>query len=236
MRSFAQRSREPEQMEAPDISETELTACLNSLSRANTLTMARPPTLGWLARATRQLPRGASFTLLDVGYGQGDMLRAIHRWALKRGLEPRLTGVDLSPWSATTAAATTDPAWGISYLVGDVFDYAPDEPIDFVVSSLVAHHMPDEQLVRFMQWMERNARRGWFINDLHRHPVAYYGFSVLSTATLLHPMVRHDGLISVARAFTRADWLRLLETAGIERRTVALDWRFPFRICVGRIR
>src|SRR5579863_9113036 len=154
MRSFAERSSELEEMEAPDISEKALTDCLNSLSRANTLTLARPPTLRWLARATRSLPRGASFTLLDVGYGQGDMLRAIRRWAVKRGLEPRLTGIDLTPSSSTTATAATDPAWGISYRVGDVFDFAPDEPIDFVVSSLVAHHMPDEQVVRFMRWME----------------------------------------------------------------------------------
>ena len=175
MRSFAQRSSELEEMEAPDIAESDLTDCLNDLARANTLTMARPPTLRWLAQATRQLPRGSPFSLLDVGYGQGDMLRAIRRWAVKRGLQPRLTGIDLSPWSATAAAAATDPSWQISYLVGDVFDYAPEEPIDFVVSSLVAHHMSDDQLVRFMQWMEQNARRGWLINDLHRHPVAYYG-------------------------------------------------------------
>jgi 2-polyprenyl-3-methyl-5-hydroxy-6-metoxy-1,4-benzoquinol methylase len=236
MRSFAQRSSELEEMEAPDIAESDLTACLNDLARANTLTLARPPTLGWLARATRPLPRGGSFTLLDVGYGQGDMLRAIHRWAVRRGLQPRLTGIDLSPWSATAAAAATDPGWRISYLVGDVFDYAPEEPIDFVVSSLVAHHMTDDQLVRFIQWMDQHARRGWFINDLHRHPIAYYGFSVLSTATLLHRMVRHDGLISVARAFTRADWLRLLAAARIAPERVGIDWRFPFRICIGRIK
>ena len=236
MRSFAARSSELEEMEAPGVAEQDLTACLDSLARANTLTLARPPTLRWLAGATRSLQRGASFTLLDVGYGQGDMLRAIHRWATRRGLRPRLTGIDLSPWSATAAAAATDPAFRIDYLVGDVFDYAPGEPIDFVVSSLVAHHMSDDQLVRFIGWMEGNARRGWFINDLHRHPIAYYGFTVLSAATLLHRMVRHDGRISVARAFTRADWLRLLAAAGISPQSAAIDWRFPFRICVGRVR
>ena len=104
MRSFAQRSSELEEMEAPDIAESDLTDCLNDLARANTLTMARPPTLRWLAQATRQLPRGSPFSLLDVGYGQGDMLRAIRRWAVKRGLQPRLTGIDLSPASRTCAA------------------------------------------------------------------------------------------------------------------------------------
>jgi 2-polyprenyl-3-methyl-5-hydroxy-6-metoxy-1,4-benzoquinol methylase len=236
MRSFAKRSAELEEMEAPDVAEKDLLDCLNDLAKANALTMARPPTLRWLERATKSLPRGSEFSLLDVGYGQGDMLRTIHGWAIRRGLKPRLTGIDLSPWSAAAAAAATDPALQINYLVGDVFDYAPDVPIDFVVSSLVAHHMPDDLLMRFIRWMEENARRGWFINDLHRHPVAYYGFMVLSTAAMLHRMVRHDGLISVARGFTRSEWLRLLAASQLAPESVAVDWRFPFRICIGRVR
>jgi SAM-dependent methyltransferase len=236
MPSFAARSNELEQMEAPGIAETTLVAVLDDLSRANALTFARPPTLAWLARATKGLPRGSSFTLLDVGYGQGDMLRAIWRWAKRLGFEPRLTGVDLSPWSASAAEAATDPAWGIRYVTGDVFDYAPPEGVDFVVSSLVAHHMPDDVLTLFIGWMEANARRGWFINDLHRHPLAYYGFWLLSRATLLHPMVQHDGLVSVTRAFTKADWEALLARSDAPRDQIEVAWRFPFRICVGRIK
>jgi SAM-dependent methyltransferase len=236
MPSFAIRSNELEQMEAPGIAETTLVDVLNDLSRVNALTFARPPTLAWLARATQGLPRGSAFSLLDVGYGQGDMLRAIWRWAKRRGLEPRLTGVDLSPWSASAAAAATDPAWGIRYLTGDVFDYAPKEGVDFVVSSLVAHHMPDDVLARFIGWMETTAHRGWFINDLHRHRVAYYGYWLLARAALVHPIVRHDGLVSVTRAFTRADWERLLAMSGAPREKIELAWRFPFRICVGRIK
>jgi SAM-dependent methyltransferase len=236
MPSFATRSNEPEWMEAPDVAEAELTPVLADLAKVNSLTLARPPTLAWLARATAGSPRGSAFSLLDVGYGHGDMLRAIHRWATRHGLVPHLAGVDLSPWSATAARAATDPALGIDYRVGDVFDYRPAAPLDFVISSLVAHHMPDETLVRFIDWMEANAQRGWFINDLHRHPVAYYGFAALSAASGMHPMVRHDGLVSVKRAFTRADWKRLLAEAGLAQSGVTIDWRFPFRICIGRIR
>ena len=236
MPSFAARSTELEQMEAPGIAEKTLVDVLGDLARTNTLTLARPATLAWLEQATRALPRGAAFTLLDVGSGQGDMLRAIWRWAKRRGLEPRLTGIDLSPWSASAAKGATDPGWGIRYVTGDVFDYAPLEGVDFVVSSLVAHHMSDEVLVRFIDWMETNARRGWFINDLHRHPIAYYGFWLISRAALLHPMVQHDGLVSVTRAFTRRDWERLLATSRVPRDRIEIAWRFPFRICVGRIK
>lgn len=236
MPSFAARSTELEQMEAPGIAETLLVDVLGDLARTNTLTLARPATLAWLARATRGIPRGGGFTLVDVGSGQGDMLRAIWRWARRRGLQPRLTGVDLSPWSASAAEAATDPAWGIRYVTGDVFDYAPPEAVDFVVSSLVAHHMSDSVLVRFIDWMEATARRGWFINDLHRHPIAYYGFMALSRAAFMHPMVQHDGLVSVTRAFTMPDWERLLAASQAPRDRIEVAWRFPFRICVGRVK
>ena len=236
MRSFAQRSPETEMMDADDVAPDVFAACLADLAKVNTVTLARPPTLAWLARATKSLAEGQSFSLLDVGYGQGDMLRAIQAWASRARFRPNLAGIDLNPRSAPAARAATDPALKIDYLVGDVFDYAPTEPIDFVVSSLVTHHMTDEQVVRFIRWMEATCVRGWFINDLHRHPVAFYGFQALSTAARWHPFVRHDGPVSVARAFKRRDWERLLIQAQVPRADVTIDWRLPFRFCVGRIK
>lgn len=236
MRSFAQRSPETEMMDGADVPPDVLAGCLGDLARVNTVTFARPPTLAWLARATKALPRGQAFRLLDVGYGQGDMLRAIHRWATKAGLEPRLTGIDLSPFSAPAARAATDSSLRIDYLTGDVFEYAPVTPPDFVVSSLVTHHMSDEQVVAFIRWMEATTRRGWFINDLHRHPIAFYGFKAIAFLARWHPFVRHDGPVSVARAFQRRDWERLLAQAGVARDQISVDWRFPFRLCVGRIK
>jgi SAM-dependent methyltransferase len=236
MRSFAQRSPEDEMMDGDGVPYDVFAGCLADLAKVNTATLARPPTLAWLARATRDLPRGSDFSVLDVGFGQGDMLRAIHAWALRVGLRPRLTGIDLNPWSARAAREATDAALGIDYRTGDVFDYAPPEPIDVVVSSLVTHHMSDAQVARFIGWMEANARRGWFINDLHRHPIAFYGFQALSTVARWHPFVRHDGPVSVARAFRRTDWERLLPAAGLVDGEADVRWRFPFRFCVGRIK
>ena len=236
MRSFAARSPETEMMDGADVSEAEFAACLSDLARVNTVTRARPPTLAWLTHATRGWPRGTAFTLLDVGFGEGDMLRAVHRWATRRGLRPILSGVDLNPRSAPAARAATDAGLGIDYETGDVFGPAYDHPFDFVVSSLVAHHMADAEIVRFLGWMERTARRGWFVNDLHRHPVAFYGFKVLSTLARWHRFVRHDGPVSVARSFRRADWDALLAAAGVARDAVTVRWRLPFRLCVGRLR
>jgi len=233
---LARRSFQPEWMDDPTVDEATFRDCLADLATVNSWTLARPPTLGFLARATRHLAPGSRFSLLDVGFGQGDMLRRIHGWATRRGLRPELTGIDLSPWSAPAARTATPPGLSIDYRTGDVFDLEIEHGVDFVVSSLVAHHMTDEQLVHFLRWMEATARRGWFVNDLHRHAVAYHGFRLLSGVMRWHRFVRHDGPLSVARAFRREDWQRLIARAGLDPATIELRWHLPFRLCVGRLK
>lgn len=236
MRSFAQRSPEAEMMDGDGVTAADFAACLRDLAQVNTLTLARPPTLRWLANACLSLPAGSAFTLLDVGYGEGDMLRAIHRWATGAGFRPRLIGVDLNPLSEPAARAATHPALGIDFRTGDVFDFDPAEPVDFVVSSLVAHHLSDTQVTGFVAWMEQRAARGWFVNDLRRHWFAFYGFTALAAVARWHRFVRHDGPVSVARSFRPVEWERALATAGIPEGAATVAKVFPFRLCVGRIK
>lgn len=228
---FRRRAGAPELMDADDLDPATYAALIADLARVNTITIARPPTLAWLKKATRGID---SFSLVDIGFGHGDMLRAIAGWARDNGKTARLVGVDLNPRSAPVAQAATDPLLGISYSTGDAadLDFAPD----FIVSSLVAHHMSDAELVGFLRWMEGTAKRGWFINDLHRHPVAWAGFRLLAGALGWHAIVRHDGALSVRRAFIRADWDRLLTAAGLTQPPVGVRWHIPFRWGVGRLK
>ena len=226
---FRARSTASEWMDAPDLDPAELGRCLDDLAVVNSVTLARGPTVGFIRAAARGR---RALSVLDVGYGQGDMLRRIARWGRRRGVALRLEGVDLSPASAVAAEAATPEWMGIRYRTGNVFDETPGS-VDVIVSSLFTHHLDNAEVVRFLQWMERTARVGWFVNDLHRHAVAYYGFKVLSGVAGWHPMVRHDGPVSVARAFQRRDWERLLDEAGVPAR---VRWHLPFRYCVGRLK
>jgi SAM-dependent methyltransferase len=211
-----------------------LRGCLIDLAKVNRLTLAYRPTLAFLERLRREgrWPRGRPLAILDVGSGHGDMLRKIARWASKRKLAVTLTGIDLSPWSAKAAleAPATDPP--ILYLTGDLFDFRG--VADVVLSSLFTHHLDDITVVRFIEWQEQTARTGWFINDLRRHPLPYHGFGLLAAVMRWHPFVRHDGPVSISRAFTRADWGQALSQAGA--REAAIEGWFPFRLCVSRVR
>jgi SAM-dependent methyltransferase len=214
---FSRRNALTELMDSDATDFATFRDCLVDLAKVNRLTLAYRPTLRFfadLAEAGR-LPRDRVITVVDVGSGFGDMLRKLDRWAARRGLRLDLTGVDLNPWSARTAVAATAPERPIRYVTANVFDFSPERPIDIVISSLFTHHLDDGSLVRFIAWMEANAAIGWFVNDLHRHPLPYHAFRIASRALRFHHFVQHDGPISIARAFDAHDWRDALAAAGL---------------------
>lgn len=211
-------------------------ACLEDLAKVNALTLTHRPILKWLDGATRNLKPHERVTVLDVGYGHGDLLRRIHGWSRRRGRPVDLMGIDLNPLSEAIARAATPDAMPIEYRTGDVFAFEPERPIDFVISSQTTHHLSEEQLVGFVRWMERVAARGWFIADLHRHPIPFHGFRLLSRLARWHRFVQHDGPVSIARSFRREDWRRILNAAGLSQSEASIRWHVPFRLCVSRLR
>ncbi len=227
--SFARIDAE-EAMDDPTLDPAIYAAVLRDLARVNTVTMAARPTLAFLDRIAA---RGDRLRLLDVGYGDGDMLRRIARWAARRRLPVELVGIDLNPRSETIARADTPGALPITYRTGDYADLA-GEKWDVIVSSLVAHHMTPPQLIAFLQFMEAKATRGWMVNDLHRHRFAHVGYPLLARTMRWHPIVRADGTLSIARSYRPDEWPPILAAAGIADARVVR--RFPFRLCVERAR
>jgi SAM-dependent methyltransferase len=235
-RSFTQRSHEAELMDTEPASLEDYRTCLQHLAQVNALTLTHGPILKWLDHAARRLDPDRCLTIVDVGYGYGDLLRRIHAWSRRRGRRVDLIGIDLNPMSAPIARAATPAGTAIDYRTGNIFNYEPDRPIDVVVSSQTTHHLSDAELVNFVAWMERVATRGWFIADLHRHPVPFHAFQHLSRLARWHRFVQHDGPVSIARSFRREDWQRILHTAGIDPEGASIRWHVPFRLCVGRLR
>ena len=228
MSSLRARAIAAEQMDDPALAPAIYDAVLADLGRVNRWTLAARPTLDFVARATRGLDR---FRLIDVGSGEGGMLRRIATWAKQHGKTAELVGIDLNPKSASVALAATPADLRIEWRTGD---YRDQGPFDLVVSSLVAHHMDEDELRTFLRWMDASALRGWLVNDLHRHSLAYLGYPLLARLLGVHRIVREDGQLSIARAFRPAEWRSLLADARIHDARVVR--RFPFRLCVERLR
>ncbi len=228
--SLAERARQDEQMDDPGLDPGIYAQVLDDLARVNRWTLAARPTLAFVRRAVGSSKR---FSLLDVGSGQGDMLRAIGRWVRRHRLEADLVGIDLNSNSLAAAQAATPACWSIDFRTGDYRDLTG--PFDIIVSSLVAHHMTEEELTEFIRFMEANTLRGWMINDLHRHAFAYRGYPLLARLLGVHAIVRQDGTLSIARAFRAAEWRTILAQAGLPSGTACLTRYFPFRLCVERL-
>lgn len=223
------RSTASEWMDDPAATEAEFAAALRDLARINRISLAYQPTLRWLDRLVAR--SGAKrLSVLDVGAGGGDMLRAIAEWGAQRGVMVELTGLDRSLWAGRYAMAAGTPA---RWITADLFELDPAEQFDMVLCSLFTHHLRDPELVRFLRWIEGRARLGWLISDLHRHPVSWGFVWCVVRLMRMDPMVVHDSTVSIARGFRRAEWRRLLDQAGV---TAEIRWAFPFRWLVGTIR
>ncbi|MEA3196495.1 MAG: hypothetical protein QOF32_547 [Gammaproteobacteria bacterium] len=228
MHDFSRRSTQPERMDTEPLSFAAFHAYLRDLAVINICTLAYRPTLQWLRGALRAEKPQRPVSVIDIGSGGGDMLRRIWKWADKRKIEADLIGVDLNPWSKQSAETTTG-AMPIRFETSNIFDFRPDRRADFIISSLFAHHLTDDEVISFIRWMDAHAVHGWFINDLHRHPLPYFFIKCFTRFFGFDRLVQHDAPLSVARAFVMADWHRLLMTAGIPMERIRITWFFPFR-------
>lgn len=212
-------------MDDPGQSEADFAAALDGLETLNRITFAHPPLLRVLDRVVTEggLKR---LSVLDVGAGGGDALRAVARWGARRGIALDLWGLDRSPWAERHALARGTKA---GWITSDLFDLPADRRFDVVTCSLFAHHLEDPALVRFLRWLPRHAVRRWLILDLHRHRIPWAAVWAGTRLMRMHPMVTHDGPVSVMRGFTRDDWTRLLAEAGVP---AEIRWVVPFRWAV----
>jgi ubiquinone/menaquinone biosynthesis C-methylase UbiE len=172
--------------------------------------------LGGIKAIQRFLPEQSNLLILDVAAGACDVGEAL----IER-LPCRIVGLDLNAGGLKLAKRT----WPV---VGDALDLPfRDGTFDVVMASLFFHHLSDSDCARVLANMWRIARRRVLVNDLHRHVVAYYGFRLVAEMFSKSAMVKHDGPVSVRRAFRPADLLNVARVAGVPARVYR---SFPFRL------
>jgi 2-polyprenyl-3-methyl-5-hydroxy-6-metoxy-1,4-benzoquinol methylase len=229
------RRDETEWLDGAELNPADLERVLRDLATFNQMFLGHYPVLRWLDQAVRAAGNGGPLTLVDVGCGYGDLLRAIRRWSRRRNLDFNLLGIDLNPETIRIARAATDVADRIDYQSVNVFELASTTPIDLMVSSLVTHHLSDHEITEFLRLMEKTARRGWAVCDLQRSRFLYHFIGLSSRLARFHPMINHDGQLSVARSLTRAEWQQRIAGAGISSADASIRWFF-FRFLIGRLR
>lgn len=220
-----------EWMDDTSIRDARLTRALRDLRWTNRLLGAYGATDSILDPLLR---RSDALRVLDVGCGGGDYLVHLARRATRLNCRVELIGVDVNPVTVGHARAHLDDRLSPSLRpqvrveIEDALSLSyEDNAVDIVHAALFLHHFHGERAVQVLAEMQRVARRGVLINDLHRHPAAYLGIWLLSRGLRMAPMVQHDGPMSVRRGFRKPDLDTLARKARLS--TPSIRWHWPFR-------
>jgi SAM-dependent methyltransferase len=194
----------------------DLAESLADVARLNALFGGRRVTLREVRRLAAGWPRGRMLTVLDVGAGSGDIARSLVRWARRARRPIRVFALDQG---AATLAIARGLAAGypeIALIQGNALAL-PVRPaaVDIVISALTLHHFEPDGAVRHLAEMSEAARRAIVVNDLARSRVAW-GLVWLATRLFArNAMSRHDGPLSVRRAYVARELRRLCERANL---------------------
>jgi ubiquinone/menaquinone biosynthesis C-methylase UbiE len=203
-----------ERMDSPAVDRADLDRALRDLGRVNRWTGARRALLRHLPRV---LPPGRS-QVLDVGTGAADLPLAIAHWAARRSRSVTLTAVDRHAGTVDHAAMQVGRRPGIRLLRADALHLPfPAGAFDLAVLSMTLHHLDGPDLVRAVTELGRVARGGYvLVGELERCVPNYVGARVLAaTVWRASPITRHDGPLSVLRAFTPGELGDIARRAGL---------------------
>jgi ubiquinone/menaquinone biosynthesis C-methylase UbiE len=228
LEKFKQRSHRLEYIDTGNYTADEYEGCINELQLVNRW-MGDAHSLKATLLRDIEAQRLASFSILDIGAGSGELLRVAAMWARQTNRRLRAVGLELNERMAESILEESERFDEITSVRGDALNlpFAEGE-FDYVFCSLFTHHLLDEQVVQVLREMSRVAKRRLFVIDLHRHPVAYFLYTVPGKIVLHNRLVRHDGALSILRGFKSDELRELAQRAGL--RDIRVERHFPFRL------
>jgi len=228
LEKFQQRSYELEHLDKGDYTPEEYEGCIVELQWVNEwlgdASALRHSLLKEIARAELK-----SFSVLDVGAGSGELLRVAAKWARETDRKAGLVGLELNARSAKSIIEESRELPEISSVRADGLAIPfSDDAFDYVIQSLTLHHFDDEGAVSILREMNRVARRGLFVIDLLRNPIAYFLYTTVGHLFLHNRLLREDGALSILRSF-KPDELEAIARAA-ELANVKVEKHFPSRL------
>lgn len=227
MINLRKRSYQKELMDEDNIPFPAMSQTLRELNIINTRLGGHAITL----RGVKELAdRQSLVTICEIGCGGGDNLQAIYKYCLKKKINVQFIGIDMNP-ECISFARHQYPLLPATWICSDYakVDFKDDQP-DIIFSSLFCHHFTDDELQKMMSWLAVNSKRGFFINDLHRHWLAYYLIKYITRFFSRSYLVKNDACLSVARGFKKKEWNNIFSKAGISGHRINWQWAFRYLV------
>lgn len=221
------RSTQAEIMDDFNLQGKEMEILLSDLRKVNKWLGGFKITVNGIQQLLEGIPTNKAIAIVDLGCGDGAQLRECALWAKENKRNISFVGIDANKHILEIAALRSSQFNNIRYEQLDVFsDIKKLPPSDIVLSTLFLHHFSGEQIVALMNTITKTAKLGIVINDLHRSRWAFQLFKLFSNVILKTKIARHDGLVSVARAFKRNELLQLSQHINGAHK---IKWKWAFR-------
>jgi 2-polyprenyl-3-methyl-5-hydroxy-6-metoxy-1,4-benzoquinol methylase len=228
MIDLGKRSYTKELMDRDDIPFADMAITLKELDFINTYLGGHAITLKGVRQFINTKP---DLVICEIGCGGGDNLSAIDKYCSRNRIKASFIGIDMNP-ECISFARQQYPTLPCEWICSDYALASFNKKPDIIFSSLFCHHFTDEQLSSMMLWLKENSRMGFFINDLHRHWLAFYLIRYLTSFFSRSYLVKNDASLSVARSFKKADWKTILQQSGFKQFSISWQWAFRFLVTV----
>jgi len=195
------------------VSTADLAASLDDIDRLNAWFGGYALTLGEIARDAARMPPGRPLVVIDVGGGRGDLGVRIVRWARRAGRRVRVFVIDRGGESLRLGL-TGYPE--ITRVQADAAALPIREAsADIVTSSLMLHHLDPDAAAASLAEMAAASHGAVLVNDLLRTRWAWALVWLATRLVARHRFSRHDGPLSVRRAYAPDELRALAGKAGL---------------------
>ncbi|MBF2709970.1 methyltransferase domain-containing protein [Flavobacterium soyangense] len=230
------RSIEPEIMDDFAMEGEILREALDKIAKINQLLGGNQLTLRGVQDLIATIPKTTEISIVDVGCGNGDMLRKLADYGSKNNLNFRLTGIDANNFTINHAKKLSENYSNISYRCEDIFCQPFKElKYDIVLCTLTLHHFKNDKILRLMTVLYTNSRIGIVINDLHRTALAYRLFQGLCFFFQLNAMSREDGLVSILRGFKKGELVHFSKKLNLTNYKIQWKWAFRYQWIISKL-
>lgn len=230
MLNFEQRSQELELMDNPDIKPKDLEQALADIKTVNRMLGGNSITINTVFDLMQTVSTEREITILDIGCGDGEMLRSIGLEAKKRKKKVRLIGWDIHE-ECLNQARSIDTIVQICFEQKNILKPLSEAPnsIDIIISTLTLHHLTNDEVTLFLQKSVEMASMGIVINDLQRSRLAYRLFQCFSFFFIKGFVAKNDGLVSIQRGFVKKELESFADRLVLKHSKI--KWRWAFRYC-----